>query len=432
MDVETASLHSETASDFSEVSRQSTIPKFTCLSCHVYFPSPEAQRDHMHGDWHRYNLKRKVAELPPVTAENFAAKLKQIQVKNKEDETRAAFVGECEACSKSYASENGYANHLLSKKHKELQSRFDAKLAKGLPTSSKKPAPAASAAPSSSSADPQAESWRTQIGKAQTEEEVMSIMEKKVSSAVRLEETECLFCQAKSGSFESNLEHMAKSHSFYIPDIEYLVDIKGLIKYLGEKVAVYNVCLYCNGKGRALHSIEAVRKHMVDKGHCKILYEDGAELEVADFYDFSSTYPDEVAEDGDRWEGTRVSLDTTEFASPARHLPRTSDPLRTIRITPDETQLILPSGARIGHRQYRHFWRQNLKPDDSRDSTLIHRLAGQYQTLGYQGLSYEQRVAAHERRMVAKVELRRQHDFRSRVGMKANMLQHHYREQNPM
>jgi len=31
----------------------------------------ELQKEHYKSDWHRYNLKRKVADLPPVTAENF-------------------------------------------------------------------------------------------------------------------------------------------------------------------------------------------------------------------------------------------------------------------------------------------------------------------------------------------------------------------------
>ena len=31
----------------------------------------ELQKAHYKTDWHRYNLKRKVADLPPVTAENF-------------------------------------------------------------------------------------------------------------------------------------------------------------------------------------------------------------------------------------------------------------------------------------------------------------------------------------------------------------------------
>ncbi len=44
---------------------------FTCITCRVAFADAELQRGHYKTDWHRYNLKRKVAELPPVTAENF-------------------------------------------------------------------------------------------------------------------------------------------------------------------------------------------------------------------------------------------------------------------------------------------------------------------------------------------------------------------------
>ena len=48
---------------------------FTCISCRVAFAEPELQRAHYKTDWHRYNLKRKVAELPPVTAENFQSRV---------------------------------------------------------------------------------------------------------------------------------------------------------------------------------------------------------------------------------------------------------------------------------------------------------------------------------------------------------------------
>jgi len=38
---------------------------YTCNSCSVAFRNGEAQRTHMRSDWHRYNLKRRMAELPP-------------------------------------------------------------------------------------------------------------------------------------------------------------------------------------------------------------------------------------------------------------------------------------------------------------------------------------------------------------------------------
>lgn len=34
----------------------------------------------------------------------------------------------------------------------------------------------------------------------------------------------------------SNVTHMARVHSFFIPDIEYLQDVQGLVLYLVEKV----------------------------------------------------------------------------------------------------------------------------------------------------------------------------------------------------
>lgn len=46
--------------------------------------------------------------------------------------------------------------------------------------------------------------------------------------------TDCLFCPHHSSSLMKNVAHMTKIHSFFIPDIEYLSDLKGLIKYLGK------------------------------------------------------------------------------------------------------------------------------------------------------------------------------------------------------
>lgn len=57
---------------------------YTCITCRVAFPDADLQRAHYKTDWHRYNLKRKVANMPPVTAENFQKKvhvpLQQTQV----------------------------------------------------------------------------------------------------------------------------------------------------------------------------------------------------------------------------------------------------------------------------------------------------------------------------------------------------------------
>lgn len=57
------------------------------------------------------------------------------------------------------------------------------------------------------------------------------------------------------------------------------------------------MCLWCNEKGRTFHSAEAARQHMIDKGHCKMIHEGVALAEYAEFYDYSSSYPDAERDD---------------------------------------------------------------------------------------------------------------------------------------
>lgn len=53
------------------------------------------------------------------------------------------------------------------------------------------------------------------------------------------------------------------------------------------------MCLYCNDRCHPFNSLEAVRKHMVAKSHCRVHYGDGdddEEAELEDFYDYSSRF----------------------------------------------------------------------------------------------------------------------------------------------
>lgn len=111
----------------------------TCINCNVRFQDADMQREHyktvrkedlfsswsvasqythlLQQDWHRYNLKRRIAELPPTTAEEFVKKVQQ--------QKSVAEIGQqetslyCNACHKQFNSEKSHANHLNSKKHKD-------------------------------------------------------------------------------------------------------------------------------------------------------------------------------------------------------------------------------------------------------------------------------------------------------------------------
>lgn len=58
----------------SSVGTSQTHP-YTCLSCSLAFTNATLQRDHYITDLHRYNSKRRVAGLTPVTLELFEEKI---------------------------------------------------------------------------------------------------------------------------------------------------------------------------------------------------------------------------------------------------------------------------------------------------------------------------------------------------------------------
>ena len=62
----------------------------TCVTCNVWFKEAEPQRQHYKTDWHRYNLKRKVVGLPPVSAEAFVRRVKAQQAQTEAAVTEAA------------------------------------------------------------------------------------------------------------------------------------------------------------------------------------------------------------------------------------------------------------------------------------------------------------------------------------------------------
>ena len=217
----------------------------------------------------------------------------------------------CHYCKKKFGSEKSYENHLPSRKHQEnVLSNPNKVLA---PKNSSKVEKEESVAVE----DDADEAMEDDSDEWEDEEEAIPM-------------TSCLFCNQKSETLESNLEHMSTYHSFFIPDLEYVVDIEGLMSYIGERVGQGHICLWCGHLGRQFPSTEAVQKHMVDKGHCKMFHEGEVLLEYSDFYDYSASYP----EQGDPEEEVELNV-----------------------ITDSDFELTLPSGATIGHRSLYRYYR---------------------------------------------------------------------------
>lgn len=184
---------------------------FTCYTCRVVFKDFELQRAHYRTDWHRYNLKRKVAELPPVTAESFQ---QRVQEQRNQDAilTQDKHVYCC-VCRKSFGNDKAYTNHVQSKKHQQREAE--------------------------AMATEKGQSEEMEKDEPEEEEDVEEVDSDEWNEDEEnpIDDNNCLFCLHHSRSLVKNLQHMTEAHTFFVPDVEYCVDLEGLLRYLGEKVA---------------------------------------------------------------------------------------------------------------------------------------------------------------------------------------------------
>ncbi|KAH7888778.1 C2H2 type zinc-finger-domain-containing protein [Phlebopus sp. FC_14] len=346
-------------------------PLFTCLSCAIAFTSAEDQRMHYRSDHHRYNMKRRVASLPPVSAVVFNQKVSE---RRAETAVMSSPKGSsCDVCGKMYTTENAYRSHLNSKKHKDNEVKATSRSQNAAPPGTDAVGPYEYPVPPR----PAAPQITLRLPQDPSDDDVEKTIDAKIAAArSKISPSSCLFCTHSDSSLENNLYHMSSTHSFFIPDADYLVDLPGLITYLGEKIVVGNVCIFCNGKGRELKTLEAVRKHMVDRSHCKIAYDtENDRLEVSDFYDFTSSYPSKINEkakkisiaDDEGWEDVEDSVDDVDGVDEVIQgaSGTESDGLESLpdnRITYGDTgyELVLPSGARIGHRSMKRYYAQSF------------------------------------------------------------------------
>lgn len=204
-----------------------TRNSLTCLTCHVVFPYPQLHRIHYSSEWHRYNLVRKVSQWPAISFEEFQNKISVY--KTNPNETNTKQKRNCKICQKKFSSEKQYINHIVSKNHKKKMEKKD-KVA------------ASNKYPTNTENEMQVD----------TDLDVESLDSNEWLDDLEnpIERNDCLFCDHHSRSVTSNLNHMMIEHSFFVPDLEYCTDQKGLLLYLGEKIYSEYKCIWCNNSGK--------------------------------------------------------------------------------------------------------------------------------------------------------------------------------------
>ncbi|KAM0820052.1 putative C2H2-type domain-containing protein [Seiridium cardinale] len=314
--------------------------QYTCNTCQVAFRLADTQKGHMKSDWHRYNLKRRVASLPPISSEVFTEKVLQARAATTAEADRAGFQQVCDVCQRTYFSENSYRNHIASRQHKgkevAMQQKADGSIAgddaastivsstfslgeplpkelvdseaedefsevvEGLkktklderPSPVKRPShPHPSAEAQHSREHPISESSSQPVSSPATPVHTLTLKS-------------CLFCNYDSPTVALSVVHMERIHGMFIPEKQYLVDLEGLLKSLQERIQELNECLYC---GKMKNNAFAVQTHMRDKGHCKIPFTtEDEQLEIGEFYDFRSTYSDDEDSEDEEENGKAV------------------------------------------------------------------------------------------------------------------------------
>ncbi|KAN0112443.1 C2H2 type zinc-finger (2 copies) domain containing protein [Hyaloscypha variabilis] len=184
--------------------------ELSCAVCLAKFETKEIKREHMRAAWHVYNLKRKIASLPPISIKIFETQVQGTD-SGSEDE--------------KWQTHPKPQNHVLRSDQLESQ------------------APEAFASVSPLSSDDEED----------------------------FDPAQCLFCDLESTSMQINLTHMSESHSFSIQSVDRLTDVSTFLSYLHILISDFYECLFCHQEG---DTEAEVQEHMRAEGHCRLDFDD--------------------------------------------------------------------------------------------------------------------------------------------------------------
>ncbi|KAK4760060.1 hypothetical protein SAY87_023191 [Trapa incisa] len=396
----------------------------TCNACNKKFADDSDQKLHYKSEWHRYNLKRKVAGVPGVTEALFIARQATLAQENSKS-SGTPMLYSCAVCNKGYRSNKALDQHLNSRSHvARVVQRTGDQVEEQTTVRPLPPRVLNKPTLSKQLDDVESEDEWDEVG---SDEELIGETTKSLNGLnvdedhdmeeddsqedddmFELDPSCCFMCDLELDSIERCMIHMHKQHGFFIPDVEYLKDAKGLLTYLGLKVKRDYVCLYCNERCHPFSSLEAVRKHMDAKSHCKVHYGDGGEDEegeLEEFYDYSNSFMDENG----------------------KQLVAVDDLDSNIELGTAGSELIITrrtdagvSTRALGSREYMRYYRQKPRPSSANDAALTIALASSYRNMGLATVqSREQKV-----RMKVLKEMNRSgvDAMRSKMGMKSNVI----------
>uniref|UniRef100_A0A7S3PUX8 C2H2-type domain-containing protein n=1 Tax=Chaetoceros debilis TaxID=122233 RepID=A0A7S3PUX8_9STRA len=325
--------------------------------------------EHYKSDWHKYNLKRREANMAMLTHDEFSARLEAAMAMRREKEGREERSGRDHLKDKNADGKKSKkkSRQRLSKRQLRQQERCGT-----LSASIQNPAEAEDG-----------------VGDMEVDNNLHNLEEEEVPE---INPRQSLFDTHVSAGVQENIEYMYKKYGFFVPDAECLVDKEGLIGYCSEKIKLGHICLYCQ---RLFKTWRGCQEHMINTRHTKLRYEAGIDLHEYDpFYDFTADnkdfmqfgignhrrkqrqnvatddveteeFDEEVLDDDDgKWEDIDSDEDMEEqdgiYAAYQDEINR-----HGFDVTP-LGELVFPDGRIIGHRGLSKYYKQRIAPEDER------------------------------------------------------------------
>jgi pre-60S factor REI1 len=385
----------------------------------------------MKTDWHRYNLKRRVASLPSVDAVIYAEKVQQSkQFQEETDEFGFKVMRPKEKrldISKPHG--RGRAAEVVHQKvQRELSPASITSELSHLSMGESVYSHPATHTDFESNFETGSERTMESDEDYTDEEEVETDDDDDFDDNDDYEEeplqpiTSCIYCGIPHREIEQNVSHMFKSHGLYIPERSYLVDLKGLLEYLISVIVIDNECLCCNFQGK---NLESIRAHVTSKGHCRLPYESKEERALfSKFYDFSSA--DEVAPKSKSNKSVGFNEDSMQVSDEGDDSEGNgvNNNYTLATIDPDISALNLPNGSRLGHRSLQRIYRQHTPTQRESVESQLTVISSDKRLGGLTSMEYKKEVIQPKI-----IEQRDQNKFLRKETKKRINFQSHFRDQ---
>ncbi|KAI0979095.1 hypothetical protein GJ496_008385 [Pomphorhynchus laevis] len=279
----------------------------------------------------------------------------------------------CDVCSKHFQTQNQMNNHFQSKKHKEMIAKSSEK--------------SNTSTFNGSIINSSCENGSSVISSTDQVNQLKLAKGNQSSS-------ECLFCNGAFSSLSDNLDHMSYQHGFQIPFEQYVTSMEALITYLHDKMKILNECLQCHS--RRFTNLDAVRKHMLDKQHLVIdPFSDDSNMDLVEYFDIPLV--NDGSSEGDNDDDMEDDIKAEEY------------------------EMSLPSGAVIGHRSLKLYYRQRFNPNrelcdiEPGCRTLLE--------------NNKKAVLQHQTHKINRNSIEAEKRYFVNLGVKANRLQRYFRQQ---